>query len=101
VGTVATIETHQAIETVFRIERAKLIAGLARMVRDVGLAEELAQDAVDIVLKDAPIVAGAVHALAKFLATYDRKHLLAQAALIQDRFGIAVGTPGAVLDTIG
>jgi predicted RNA polymerase sigma factor len=46
VGTVATIETHQAIETVFRIERAKLIAGLARMVRDVGLAEELAQDAV-------------------------------------------------------
>ena len=45
-GTVATIETHQAIETVFRIERAKLIAGLARMVRDVGLAEELAQDAV-------------------------------------------------------
>ena len=39
-------ETHQAIETVFRIERARLIAGLARMVRDVGLAEELAQDAL-------------------------------------------------------
>jgi len=35
------------------------------------------QVAVDIVLKDAPIVAGAVHAKAKFLATYDRKHLLA------------------------
>ena len=42
----ATTETHQAIETVFRIERARLIAGLARMVRDVGLAEELAQDAL-------------------------------------------------------
>ncbi|WP_239468037.1 RNA polymerase sigma factor [Microvirga arvi] len=38
-------ETHQAIEAIFRIERARLIAGLARMVRDVGLAEELAQDA--------------------------------------------------------
>ena len=42
----AAAETHQAIETVFRIERARLIAGLARMVRDVGLAEELAQDAL-------------------------------------------------------
>ena len=41
----AAAEIHQAIETVFRIERARLIAGLARMVRDVGLAEELAQDA--------------------------------------------------------
>jgi RNA polymerase sigma factor (sigma-70 family) len=35
----------ETIETVFRIERARLIAGLARMVRDVGLAEDLAQDA--------------------------------------------------------
>ena len=59
------------------------------------------QVAADIALKDAPIVAGAVHAEAMFLATYDRKHLLAKAALIQDRFGIAVGTPEAVLATIG
>jgi predicted RNA polymerase sigma factor len=43
---VAATETHQAIEAVFRIERARLIAGLARMVRDVGLAEDLAQDAL-------------------------------------------------------
>ena len=41
----AANETHQAIETVFRIEQPRLIAGLARMVRDVSLAEELAQDA--------------------------------------------------------
>jgi RNA polymerase sigma factor (sigma-70 family) len=41
----AATETHRAIEAIFRIERARLIAGLARMVRDVGLAEELAQDA--------------------------------------------------------
>jgi predicted RNA polymerase sigma factor len=46
VGAVAATETHQAIETVFRIERARLIAGLARMVQHVGLAEELAQDVV-------------------------------------------------------
>ena len=37
---------HRAIEAVFRIEQAKLIAGLARMLRDVGLAEELAQEAL-------------------------------------------------------
>lgn len=36
---------HRAIEAVWRIESAKLIAGLARLVRDVGLAEDLAQDA--------------------------------------------------------
>ena len=38
--------THRRIEAVWRIESARLIAGLARMLRDVGLAEELAQDAL-------------------------------------------------------
>jgi RNA polymerase sigma factor (sigma-70 family) len=38
-------DTHRAIDAVWRIESARLIAGLTRMVRDVGLAEELAQDA--------------------------------------------------------
>ena len=38
--------THRAIEAVWRIESAKIIAYLARMVRDVGLAEEFAQDAL-------------------------------------------------------
>jgi RNA polymerase sigma-70 factor (ECF subfamily) len=47
-------DTHRAIEAVFRIESAKLIAGLARMVRDVGLAEELAQDALVIALEKWP-----------------------------------------------
>jgi RNA polymerase sigma factor (sigma-70 family) len=46
--------THHAIETVFRIEQARLIAGLARMVRDVGLAEELAQDALVAALAEWP-----------------------------------------------
>src|SRR3712207_2558011 len=50
----ATIETHHAIEAYFRIEQARLIAGLARMVCDVGLAEELAQDALVRALAEWP-----------------------------------------------
>ncbi len=50
----AASDTHKAIETVFRIERARLIASLARMVRDVGMAEELAQDALVIALAEWP-----------------------------------------------
>src|SRR5258707_14272077 len=38
--------THRAIDAVWRIESARIIAGLTRIVRDVGLAEELAQDAI-------------------------------------------------------
>ena len=37
---------HRTVEAVWRIESARLIAGLARTVRDVGLAEDLAQDAL-------------------------------------------------------
>ncbi len=47
-------ETHQAIEAVWRIEAPRLIAGLTRMVRDVGFAEELAQDALLIALQKWP-----------------------------------------------
>ena len=50
----AATDTHRAIEAVFRVERAKLIAGLARIVRDVGLAEELAQDALVAALEQWP-----------------------------------------------
>ena len=49
-----TLETHRAIDAVWRIESAKLIAGLARMVRDVGLAEDLAQDALVAALEKWP-----------------------------------------------
>jgi RNA polymerase sigma factor (sigma-70 family) len=38
-------DTHRMIEAIWRIESARLIAGLARIVRDIGLAEDLAQDA--------------------------------------------------------
>jgi RNA polymerase sigma-70 factor (ECF subfamily) len=45
---------HRAITAVWRIESARLIAGLARIVRDVGLAEELAQDALVTALEKWP-----------------------------------------------
>src|SRR5215208_4369487 len=49
-----TADTQRVIEAVWRIESARLIAGLARMVRDVGLAEELAQDALVAALEKWP-----------------------------------------------
>lgn len=50
----ADAATRRAIEAVFRIERARLIASLARMTRDVDRAEELAQDALLIALAEWP-----------------------------------------------
>jgi len=47
-------ETHQAISAVWRIEQAKLVASLARMLRDISLAEELAQDALVAALERWP-----------------------------------------------
>ncbi|MEO8998352.1 MAG: RNA polymerase sigma factor [Rhodanobacter sp.] len=47
-------DTHRTIDAVWRIESARLIAGLVRMVRDVWLAEELAQDALVIALEQWP-----------------------------------------------
>jgi len=51
---VTATDTHRAIDAVFRIESARLIAGLARIVRDVGVAEELAQDALVAALERWP-----------------------------------------------
>src|SRR5438045_86111 len=79
--------THRAIEAVWRIEAARVIAGLARMVGDVGLAEELAQDALVIALEQWPaagvpdnpgawLMATAKHRaidLVRRRATYERK----------------------------
>jgi RNA polymerase sigma factor (sigma-70 family) len=51
---VTSTDTHRAIDAVWRIESARIIAGLTRMVRDVGLAEELAQDALVAALEKWP-----------------------------------------------
>src|SRR5260370_30199853 len=47
-------EAHRAIEAIWRIESARLIAGLARVVGDIGTAEELAQDALVAALEQWP-----------------------------------------------
>lgn len=47
-------QTHRAVEAVWRIESARLIAGLARITHDIGVAEELAQDALVAALEQWP-----------------------------------------------
>jgi RNA polymerase sigma-70 factor, ECF subfamily len=54
-GGVTATDTRRAAEGVWRVESARLIAGLARMVHDVGLAEELAQDALVAALEQWPV----------------------------------------------
>jgi RNA polymerase sigma-70 factor, ECF subfamily len=51
---VTSTDTHRAIDAVWRIESPRLIAGLARIVRDIGLAEDLAQDALLAALEQWP-----------------------------------------------
>lgn len=60
-------------------------------------AELVRQVASHIAQKDAPIVAAAVQAEANFLATYDQRHLLAQAAEIEARYHLIVTTPDQIL----
>jgi len=52
---VATNDTHRAITAVWRIESPRIIGGLARIVRDVGIAEDLAQDALVAALEQWPL----------------------------------------------
>jgi len=54
VAVTTAADTHQTIDAVWRIESPRVIAGLARLVRDVGLAEELAQDALVAALEQWP-----------------------------------------------
>jgi RNA polymerase sigma factor (sigma-70 family) len=93
------VDVRDTVEAVYRIESARLVAGLARIVRDVGLAEELAQDALVIALEQWPVwgvpddpgpwlMATAKHRAVDVLrrrANYDRKLAV-------------LGAPEAVLD---
>jgi RNA polymerase sigma-70 factor (ECF subfamily) len=53
-GAVTAPDAHRAIDAVWRIESARLIAGLTRIVHDVGVAEDLAQDALVAALERWP-----------------------------------------------
>ncbi len=91
----AATETHRAIDAVWRIESARLIAGLARTVRDVGLAEELAQDALLAALEQWPGERIAAH--------YDALAVLARSPVVELNRAVAVGMafgPEAGLDLV-
>jgi RNA polymerase sigma-70 factor (ECF subfamily) len=66
-------DTERAIQAVFRIEFPKLVAGLTRMVRDVGVAEELAQDALIVALEHWPEEGVPENAGAWLMATAKRR----------------------------
>lgn len=66
-------DTHRTIEAVYRIEQARLIAGLARMLRDVGRAEELAHDALVAALAEWPRTGVPANPGAWLMATAKRR----------------------------
>jgi RNA polymerase sigma factor (sigma-70 family) len=88
IGAVTATETERTIDAVWRIESPRLIAGLARIVRDVGVAEDLAQDALVAALEQWPasgiprnpaawLMAAAKHRAIDLLRRYkllERKH---------------------------
>jgi RNA polymerase sigma factor (sigma-70 family) len=76
--------THRTIDAIFRIEQARLIAGLARLVRDVGLAEDLAQDALVVALERWPEAGVPDNPGAWLMATAKRRaiDLLRRSALL-------------------
>jgi predicted RNA polymerase sigma factor len=70
---VPAADAHRAIDAVWQIESARVIAGLARVVRDVGLAEELAQDARVAALEQWPESGIPRNPVAWLLATGKRR----------------------------
>jgi predicted RNA polymerase sigma factor len=103
-----TAATHRAINAVWRIDSARIIASLARMVRDVGLAEELAQDALVTALERWPesgvpdkpgawLMAAAKHrALASLTRNARERELLQERAAACAREAASRTTVGAV-----
>jgi RNA polymerase sigma factor (sigma-70 family) len=110
-----TSDTHRAIDAVWRIESPRIIAGLARIVRDVGLAEELAQDALVAALEQWPtqgvpnnpgawLMATAKHrAIDAFRRTklHERKHEELAYELDAGREGMAPDLDAALDDDVG
>src|SRR2546429_10016932 len=66
---VAATDPRSVVEAVWRIESSRIIAGLARIVRDVGLAEELAQDTFVIALEQWPVAGVPDHPGSWLMAT--------------------------------
>jgi len=112
---VTASDTHRAIEAVWRIESARLIAGLTRIVRDVGLAEDLAQDALVAALEQWPrsgvpdnpgawLMATARHRAVDHLrrnALLDRKHEELSRELDDQRERVVPDLDAAIDDHVG
>jgi RNA polymerase sigma factor (sigma-70 family) len=112
---VTATDTHRAIDAVWRIESARLIAGLTRIVRDVGVAEDLAQDALLAALERWPesgipsnpgawLMATAKHRaidLFRRSKRLKRKHEELGYELESEREGAAVDLDAALDDDVG
>src|SRR3954452_7493191 len=88
-----------AVETVWRMESARIVAGLARMVRDVGLAEELAKDTLVIALEQWPVAGVPEHPASWLMATAKHRavDLLRRQSRYQEKLAeIDRATPPAV-----
>src|SRR5689334_5967494 len=110
-----TVDVHRTIEAVWRMESAKLIAGLARIVRDVGLAEDLAQDALLAALERWPnsgvpdnpgawLMATAKHRSIDQMrrnAMLERKHELLGHELEQQQASAVADLDAAIDDHVG
>src|SRR5690606_37321771 len=95
----ASTEPGRAIDAVWRIESARIVAAVARIVRDVGLAEELAQDALVAALEHWPAEGLPNNPAAWLMTTARNKALdrIRQAALHRDKQQAL----GADIDALG
>ncbi len=92
-------DPRSVVETVWRMESARIIAGLARMVRDVGLAEELAQDTLVIALEQWPVAGVPEHPASWLMATAKHRavDLLRRQSRYQEKLAeIGRATPQAI-----
>src|SRR4051794_40357663 len=96
---VAATDPHLVVETVWRMESGRIVARLARLVRDVGLAEELAQDTLVIALEQWPISGIPDHPGSWLMATAKHRavDLLRRQSRYQEKLAeIGRATPEAV-----
>src|SRR4051794_32818389 len=96
---VTATDPRVVVETVWRMESARIVAGLTRMVRDVGLAEELAQDTLVIALEQWPVDGVPEHPASWLMATAKHRavDLLRRQSRYQEKLAeIGRATPQAV-----
>lgn len=92
-------DPRSMVETVWRMESGRIVAGLARIVRDVGLAEELAQDTLVIALEQWPVAGVPEHPASWLMATAKHRavDLLRRQSRYQEKLAeIGRATPQAV-----